>query len=122
MDKIAVKSGQEPLLAAFPLILLRVYFFMGQVSSIKWTDATWNPITGCTKIRLGCDNCYAHRFNERWHGILGHPYEQSFDLWLWSERLGQPRVWRKPRMIFGEMLTLLEVDKRTPKQLLQVLK
>ena len=50
---------------------------MAQSSDIEWTDATWNPITGCTKIGPGCDNCYAERFAERWRGIDGHPYEQG---------------------------------------------
>ena len=73
---------------------------MAQKSEIEWTDATWNPVTGCTKIGPGCDNCYAERFAERWRGIEGHPYEQGFDLRLWPTRLQQPTQWRKPRMIF----------------------
>ena len=73
---------------------------MAQKSEIEWTDATWNPVTGCTKIGPGCDNCYAERFAERWRGIEGHPYEQGFDLRLWPSRLGQPAQWKKPRMIF----------------------
>ena len=73
---------------------------MAQKSVIEWTDATWNPVTGCTKIGPGCDHCYAERFAERWRGTVGHPYEQGFDLRLWPERLGQPARWRKPRMIF----------------------
>jgi protein gp37 len=73
---------------------------MAQISQIEWTDATWNPVTGCTKIGPGCDNCYAERFAERWRGIKGHPYEQGFDLRLWPSRLGQPASWKKPRMIF----------------------
>ena len=73
---------------------------MAQKSQIEWTDATWNPVTGCTKIGPGCDNCYAERFAERWRGIEGHPYEQGFDLRLWPSRLGQPARWKKPRMIF----------------------
>ena len=73
---------------------------MAQKSEIEWTDATWNPVTGCTKIGPGCDNCYAERFAERWRGIEGHPYEQGFDLRLWPSRLGQPARWKKPRMIF----------------------
>ena len=73
---------------------------MGQPSEIEWTDATWNPVTGCTKIGPGCDNCYAERFAERWRGIAGHPYEQGFDLRLWPSRLSQPASWKKPRMIF----------------------
>ncbi len=73
---------------------------MADNSGIEWTDATWNPVTGCTKITRGCDNCYAARFAERWRGIPGHPYEQGFDLRLWPSRLDQPERWRKPRMIF----------------------
>lgn len=73
---------------------------MAQASEIEWTDATWNPVTGCTKIGPGCDNCYAHRFAERWRGIEGHPYEQGFDLRLWPSRLAQPYQWKRPRMIF----------------------
>ncbi len=73
---------------------------MPQATEIEWTDATWNPVTGCTKIGPGCDNCYAERFAERWRGVHGHPYEQGFDLRLWPSRLGQPAAWKKPRMIF----------------------
>lgn len=73
---------------------------MAQKSEIEWTDATWNPVTGCTKVGPGCDNCYAERFAERWRGVAGHPYEQGFDLKLWPSRLEQPFLWKKPRMIF----------------------
>lgn len=73
---------------------------MADKSTIEWTDATWNPVTGCTKIGPGCDNCYAERFAERWRGIPDHPYEQGFDLRLWPQRLLQPAAWKKPRMIF----------------------
>ncbi|MBZ0217730.1 MAG: phage Gp37/Gp68 family protein [Fimbriimonadaceae bacterium] len=73
---------------------------MAQSTEIEWTDATWNPVTGCTKIGPGCDNCYAARFAERWRGIKGHPYEQGFDLRLWPNRIEQPLKWRKPRLIF----------------------
>jgi protein gp37 len=73
---------------------------MGDKSTIEWTDATWNPVTGCTKITAGCDNCYAERFAERWRGIPGHPFEQGFDLTLKPDRLNQPLAWRRPRMIF----------------------
>ena len=73
---------------------------MAQTSEIEWTDATWNPVTGCTKVGPGCDNCYAERFAERWRGVEGHPYEQGFDLRHWPTRLDQPARWTKPRMIF----------------------
>lgn len=73
---------------------------MAQKSEIEWTDATWNPVTGCTKVGPGCDHCYAERFAERWRGTQGHPYEQGFDMRIWPSRLGQPALWKKPRMIF----------------------
>ena len=69
-------------------------------SAIEWTDSTWNPVTGCSKLSLGCTHCYAETFAERWRGIPGHPYEQGFDLRLWPERLDLPLAWRKPRTIF----------------------
>jgi protein gp37 len=69
-------------------------------SAIEWTDATWNPVTGCTKITAGCDHCYAARFAERFRGVPGHPFESGFDLTLRPERLRQPLSWRRPRMIF----------------------
>lgn len=73
---------------------------MSDNSAIEWTDATWNPITGCTKITRGCDNCYAERFAERFRGVSGHPYEFGFDLTFRPERLAQPLTWKRQRMIF----------------------
>jgi protein gp37 len=73
---------------------------MADGSAIEWTDATWNPVTGCTKITRGCENCYAERFSERFRGVPGHPFESGFDLTLRPERLEQPMRWRRPRMIF----------------------
>jgi protein gp37 len=69
-------------------------------SSIEWTDATWNPVTGCTEISPGCDHCYARTFSERFRGVPGHPFEQGFDLRLWAARLELPLRWRQPKMIF----------------------
>ncbi|WP_375257489.1 DUF5131 family protein [Citreimonas sp.] len=88
---------------------------MAQKSEIEWTDATWNPVTGCTKVGPGCDNCYAERFAERWRGIEGHPYSQGFDLRLWPDRLEQPAKWKRPRMIFVNSMSDLfhkDVDRR----------
>lgn len=73
---------------------------MSEATTIEWTDATWNPVTGCTKISAGCDHCYAERFSERFRGTRGHPFETGFDLTLRPERLEQPLRWRQPRMIF----------------------
>lgn len=69
-------------------------------SSIEWTESTWNPVTGCTKISPGCKHCYAEAFAERWRGVPGHPYEQGFDLKLWPQRLALPLAWKEPRTIF----------------------
>ena len=73
---------------------------MADGTRIEWTDATWNPVTGCTKVSPGCDRCYAERFAERFRGVDRHPYEQGFDLRLHPDRLDVPRRWRKPRRIF----------------------
>lgn len=73
---------------------------MSATSAIEWTEATWNPVTGCTKVSPGCAHCYAETFAERFRGVPGHPYEQGFDLTLRPERIELPLTWRKPRMIF----------------------
>ncbi|HYI07760.1 MAG TPA: phage Gp37/Gp68 family protein [Thermoanaerobaculia bacterium] len=73
---------------------------MSDNSSIEWTDATWNPVRGCTKISPGCKNCYAERFAERFRGVHGHPFEQGFDLRLVPHKLTEPFAWRRPRRIF----------------------
>lgn len=73
---------------------------MSDRSAIEWTNATWNPVTGCTKVSAGCRHCYAERFAERFRGTPGHPYEQGFDLRLWPERLEAPLKWKQSRMIF----------------------
>ena len=63
---------------------------MSDKSAIEWTDSTWNPVTGCTKVSPGCKHCYAETFAERWRGIPAHPYEQGFDLRLWPDRVAMP--------------------------------
>ncbi|MBI1885270.1 MAG: phage Gp37/Gp68 family protein [Chloroflexi bacterium] len=73
---------------------------MAERSSIEWTEATWNPVTGCTKVSPGCAHCYAETFAERFRGVHGHPYERGFDLQLRPERLEQPLNWVQPRTIF----------------------
>ena len=73
---------------------------MASTTQIEWTDTTWNPVTGCTKITRGCDFCYAERFSERFRGVPGHSFEHGFDLVLRPERLTQPLQWRKPRRVF----------------------
>ena len=73
---------------------------MSDRSAIEWTDSTWNPVTGCTKVSPGCAHCYAETFAERFRGVPGHPFEQGFDLKLWPERLSLPLQWKEHRMIF----------------------
>ena len=66
---------------------------MGSKSKIEWTDATWNPVTGCTKVSPGCANCYAERITEQW----GKDFSKVI---LHPDRLHKPLHWKKPRMIF----------------------
>ncbi|HWB17946.1 MAG TPA: phage Gp37/Gp68 family protein [Vicinamibacterales bacterium] len=73
---------------------------MSAKSEIEWTDATWNPVRGCTKVSPGCAHCYAEVFAERFRGVPNHPYEQGFDLRLVPEKLLEPIKWSQPRMIF----------------------
>ena len=73
---------------------------MSMESSIEWTDATWNPVRGCTKISPGCTHCYANTFAERFRGVPGHPYEQGFDLRLVSEKLVDPLKWPGSKRVF----------------------
>jgi protein gp37 len=88
---------------------------MADISAIEWTDSTWNPVTGCTKVTAGCDLCYAARFSERFRGVEGHPFESGFDLTLRPERLTQPMAWRQPRRIFvNSMSDLFHKEVPTP--------
>lgn len=94
---------------------------MGERSKIEWTDATWNPTTGCTKVSAGCDNCYAHFLA---NGRLAEVYSRRlpvlqtpeniadpFAVRLWPERLSQPAKWADPKMIFvNSMSDLFHVD------------
>ncbi|HWK47945.1 MAG TPA: phage Gp37/Gp68 family protein [Stellaceae bacterium] len=73
---------------------------MADSTQIEWTDSTWNPVTGCSKITAGCDHCYAERFSERFRGVAGHPFENGFALTMRPARLMQPIHWRQPRRIF----------------------
>ena len=80
-------------------------------SAIEWTDATWNPVRGCTKISPGCKHCYAETFAERFRGVKGHPYGQGFDMRLVPEKLAEPLRWRSPKMIFVNSMSDLFHDK-----------
>ncbi len=73
---------------------------MSANSKIEWTDATWNPVRGCTKVSPGCKHCYAETFAERFRGVKGHPFQFGFDLRLVPEKLGDPIRWSTPKRIF----------------------
>ncbi len=69
-------------------------------TKIEWTDATWNPVRGCTKVSPGCKHCYAETFAERFRNVKGHPYELGFDIRLVPEKLLEPFSWADSRMVF----------------------
>lgn len=73
---------------------------MAQSSHIEWTDATWNPVTGCTKISPGCKNCYADRMARRLYAMGQPRYRNGFDVTLHRDLLEQPLFWTQPRKIF----------------------
>src|SRR5881394_218358 len=73
---------------------------MAQLSSIEWTDATWNPVTGCTKISPGCKHCYAERFAHRLRAMGSANYANGFEVTLQPQQLQLPLRWRQPRNVF----------------------
>ena len=108
---------------------------MGDKSGIEWTDATWNPVRGCTKVSPGCLHCYAETFSERFRGVKGHAYERGFDIRTAPEMLDRPLRWTRPRRIFVNSMSDLfhpevpteyigrvgDVMRRTPRHTYQVL-
>lgn len=93
---------------------------MSDGSTIEWTDATWNPVRGCTKVSPGCKHCYAETFAERFRGVPGHPFEQGFDLRLVPEALELPLRWRGSRRIFVNSMSDLFHEDVPNKYILQV--
>jgi protein gp37 len=73
---------------------------MSSQTKIEWTDTTWNPVRGCTKISPGCKHCYAEAFAERFRGVKGHPYEKGFDVRTVEDKLLEPFSWASSRMVF----------------------
>lgn len=73
---------------------------MADKSRIEWTDATWNPITGCTPVSEGCEHCYAKRMANRFKGRFGYPDDDPFRVTFHEDRLYEPMSWKKPRRVF----------------------
>jgi protein gp37 len=88
---------------------------MSGTTLIEWTDATWNPVSGCTKLSRGCDHCYAERIAERFRGVKGHPFERGFDVTVRPHKLKEPLSWRSPRRIFVNSMSDL-FHKHIPRQ------
>jgi len=72
---------------------------MGE-TKIEWADATWNPITGCSKISPGCQNCFAERMARRWAGRYGYPKDNPFSVTFHTDKLQEPLKWKKPKRVF----------------------
>lgn len=83
---------------------------MAQLSSIEWTDATWNPVTGCSKISPGCKNCYAERMAKRLQSMGQPRYRDGFKLTLQPDVIEQPLAWKKPRLVFVNSMSDLFHD------------
>jgi protein gp37 len=84
---------------------------VGTNSAIEWTDATWNPVTGCTKISPGCKHCYAERLSNRLQAMGQRNYRNGFEVTLQPQMLEMPLKWRSPRRIFvSSMSDLFHAD------------
>lgn len=73
---------------------------MATESHIEWTDTTWNPVTGCSKVSQGCKNCYAERLAHRLQAMGLHRYRNGFDVTLHEQAIDEPFRWKKPRKVF----------------------
>jgi protein gp37 len=91
---------------------------MAGISSIEWTESTWNPLTGCDKVSPGCKNCYAERMARRLEAMGAPHYENGFDLTLHEDALGVPLTWKKPQVIFVNSMSDL-FHKRVPLSFIQ---
>lgn len=108
---------------------------MSNQTSIEWTNATWNPITGCTQISEGCRNCYAKRMAKRLAGRYGYPANDPFAVTVHHDHLEDPYHWKKSRMIFvcsmgdlfhenietARLLQIAEIMQSNPRHIFQVL-
>ncbi len=83
---------------------------MGTKSSIEWTENTWNPVTGCTKISPGCKFCYAERMAKRLHAMGAKNYRNGFKVTLHEHMLNVPLTWKKPTVVFVNSMSDLFHD------------
>ena len=84
---------------------------MGAKSAIEWTESTWNPVTGCTKVSPGCKNCYAERMAKRLHAIGMPSYANGFAVTMHDRALNLPRQWKRPALIFVNSMSDLFHEK-----------
>lgn len=73
---------------------------MATLTKIEWTEATWNPVTGCSKLTAGCTHCYAERMARRLFAMRNSRYKNGFKVTLHEDLVDLPRSWRSPRLIF----------------------
>ena len=93
----------ERTLVLFPFAcysLTKGWFSMSSFSKIEWTDSTWNPVTGCTKISDGCANCYAFRMAKRLKAMGNCCYKNGFKVTIHGDLVELPLKWKSPRLIF----------------------
>jgi protein gp37 len=91
---------------------------MADNSSIEWTQATWNPVTGCSKVSAGCKNCYAERLAARLQGMGNARYRNGFKVTLHPDVIELPKRWREPRLIFVNSMSDL-FHERVPMEFIQ---
>jgi protein gp37 len=108
---------------------------MADHSKIEWTEATWNPVTGCSKLSAGCKNCYAERLARRMKAMGAARYQNAFEVTVHPDALNAPALWHKPRMVFvnsmsdlfhekvslGFIKSVFEVIRQTPRHQFQIL-
>jgi len=91
---------------------------MAQGTSIEWTDATWNPVTGCSKTSPGCKNCYALRMAKRLHAMGQSRYRNEFEVTLQNDLMSLPSRWKAPRRIFVNSMSDL-FHERVPNEFIR---
>jgi len=93
---------------------------MSSNSNIEWTQATWNPVTGCTKLSLGCQNCYAESMAKRLKAIGSPHYKNGFEVTEHEDALNIPLKWKKPKLIFANSMSDLFHEKVSKEFIIKV--